>query len=349
MSASTKSLQDLAAKKTIEALLKSDTCTTDFLALDDHQKGLIFTSLIKQYKTLQDDSARLEALEGRTPWLDWALYARGHDRIPRAHGEFDGDDADDDADDDDDDHEHANTDADRDEDAAHVGDLITFEEDLARSAAKHAHWRETNPHGIKKILREKWTYATSSQHELYERSFNVFRNPHFSVMSLLIHGATAAGKMEMCNEQDQMGGGGGEDAKCKFQWNEHHYLWDKISSQLLYYRVTSMFGMPPAVEGDGYKVAWWAELAYKGDQAGRGATTARTPVEDSAPEASEVEVLAILQIGDWKGSPSASCRARDQKSLDAALELLNFLTQVEMPHTYVSHFSFIEAVHLESA
>jgi hypothetical protein len=61
MSASTKSLQDLAAKKTIEALLKSDTCTTDFLALDDHQKGLIFTSLITQYEELQDDSARFEA------------------------------------------------------------------------------------------------------------------------------------------------------------------------------------------------------------------------------------------------------------------------------------------------
>jgi hypothetical protein len=57
---------------------------------------------------------------------------------------------------------HANADADGDEDATLVENVTTLEGDLARSAVKHARWREINPHGIKEILREKWTYATSS-------------------------------------------------------------------------------------------------------------------------------------------------------------------------------------------
>jgi hypothetical protein len=88
------------------------------------------------------------------------------------------------------------------------------------------------------------------------------------MMSLFIHGATAGGKIEVCNPLDQIDEAGGVNANCKVPWNEHHYLWQKISSQLLYYRITSMFGMPRSDETDGYKVAWWVELVYKRDQAG---------------------------------------------------------------------------------
>jgi hypothetical protein len=335
MSSSTKSLQELAAEKIIEALLESDTCTADFLALDDHQKGLIFTSLITQYKTLQDDSARLNAQEKRTPWLDWELRAKDHDRISKMDGEPDKSDEDDD---DDDDNER---DASGDDDEPDPEDeAISFEADLARRHAAttaRARWRGIDPHGIKEAFRKKWTYSPPSQHQLWERKFDLFRYPRFDIMSLQIHGATAAGRLDICSFQDQ-DPQHGQEAKCKVAWNEHHYLWQKISSPLLYYRVTSMFGMPPRDETDGYKSAWWVEMLYKGSQTERRSAQATNGVDNEVSEANTNEILAVLQLGDWKGGPTASCRASNQESLEAALDLLRFLTQIEMPHTYVSSY-----------
>lgn len=92
-----------------------------------------------------------------------------------------------------------------------------------------------------------------------------------------------------------------------------HYSYDfsffeRISSQLLLYRLTVVFGMPPPRESDGYKCCWEVELRHS-------------------------DGGSVLRLGDYKGAANASFYGAKEAS-DDALQLLNFLTQLECPHTY---------------
>ena len=81
-----------------------------------------------------------------------------------------------------------------------------------------------------------------------------------------------------------------------------------VSSQLLLYRLTVTFGMPPPQEGDGYKSCWQADLQYS----------------DGA---------SVLSFQDYKGAAGARFYGTAEASVDA-LKLLNFLTGMKCPHTY---------------
>ena len=83
---------------------------------------------------------------------------------------------------------------------------------------------------------------------------------------------------------------------------------DRISSPLLLYRASVIFGMPPQNETDGYKCCWELLLQHS---SGKG----------------------TLELGEHKGCPSARFHGTKAASNDA-LDLINFLTYVKMPHTY---------------
>ena len=83
---------------------------------------------------------------------------------------------------------------------------------------------------------------------------------------------------------------------------------DRISSPLLLYRATVVFGMPPPDITDGYKSCWQLVLKHS---SGKG----------------------TLELGEHKGCPSARFDGSKAVS-DDALDLINLLTHVEMPHTY---------------
>ena len=83
---------------------------------------------------------------------------------------------------------------------------------------------------------------------------------------------------------------------------------DLISSQLLLYRTTIIFGMPPADESDGYKCCWKLMLRH---HSGNG----------------------TLELDEHKGCPCARFSGSKDAS-DDALDLINFLTYLKMPHTY---------------
>lgn len=85
-------------------------------------------------------------------------------------------------------------------------------------------------------------------------------------------------------------------------------LYDIISSQLLLYRITVIFGMPPVDDSVGYKLCWTLTLQH---HSGKG----------------------YLQFGEWKGGATARFHGSKEAS-DDALTLLNFLTYVKMPHHY---------------
>ena len=87
-----------------------------------------------------------------------------------------------------------------------------------------------------------------------------------------------------------------------------HSLFDKISSQLLLYRVMTTFDMPPPIETDGYKSAWHVDLFHQ-------------------------DGISTLALSDNKGAPSTRFSGTSGASVDA-LGLLNFLTGMNCPHTY---------------
>ncbi|KAL9117936.1 MAG: hypothetical protein Q9187_005523 [Circinaria calcarea] len=85
-------------------------------------------------------------------------------------------------------------------------------------------------------------------------------------------------------------------------------FWFRISSQLLLYRLTVTFGMPPPKETDGYKSCWEIELVH-------------------------CDGASVLEFGEHKGAASARFRGTTDAS-DDALKLLNFLVGINCPHTY---------------
>jgi hypothetical protein len=86
------------------------------------------------------------------------------------------------------------------------------------------------------------------------------------------------------------------------------YLRDRISSQLLFYRLAVTFGMPPPVETDGYKVCWEINLQHHDES-------------------------STLEFYDYKGSAEVRFFGSNDAS-DDALKLVNFLVGMECLHTY---------------
>jgi len=85
-------------------------------------------------------------------------------------------------------------------------------------------------------------------------------------------------------------------------------LCDRISSQLLLYRLTAVFGMPPRKGTDGHRSCWQASLRHQDDG-------------------------SILFLQDFKGRPDVMFWGSGRGSA-SALKLLNFLAGPDCPHTY---------------
>jgi hypothetical protein len=82
----------------------------------------------------------------------------------------------------------------------------------------------------------------------------------------------------------------------------------RVSSQLLLYRLTVMFGMPPPKKGDRYKSCWEVHLRH-------------------------CDGASVLRFRDYKGGPSLGFNGTAEASADA-LKLLNFLVGESCRHTY---------------
>jgi hypothetical protein len=82
----------------------------------------------------------------------------------------------------------------------------------------------------------------------------------------------------------------------------------RVSSQLLLYRLTVTFGMPPPKELDGYKSCWEVDLQH-------------------------CDGASVLSFWDYKGAASVGFDGTTEASADA-LKLLNFLIGEGCRHTY---------------
>lgn len=82
----------------------------------------------------------------------------------------------------------------------------------------------------------------------------------------------------------------------------------RVSSQLLLYRLTVTFGMPPPKEGDAYKSCWEVDLRH-------------------------CDGASVLNLRDYKGRASTSFYGTTEASADA-VKLLNFLVGESCWHPY---------------
>ncbi|KAH8745558.1 hypothetical protein F5883DRAFT_586889, partial [Diaporthe sp. PMI_573] len=98
------------------------------------------------------------------------------------------------------------------------------------------------------------------------------------------------------------------DERRKHAVEKSFFLHQAISSQLLYYRLAVVFGMPEPVTTDGYKTCWSVVLQFR-DKTGR------------------------LELSDSKGGAwAAFCGSEDASK--AALWLLGWIVSDQVPHTY---------------
>ena len=82
-----------------------------------------------------------------------------------------------------------------------------------------------------------------------------------------------------------------------------------ISSQLLLYRLTAVFGMPPPNPDVGYKTCWTVELVYRGD------------------------TNNVFLLEDYKGGVNIRFHGSPEAGI-SALDLLNWLISNKVPHEY---------------
>lgn len=251
-----------------------------------HQQKLIFTQLLSDYGRLQAENERLKASEKNTPSLDWQLYAKRHDRIDDGEGLDVSDDE---------------------------GDWDADELE-ARAVRRVKYDPNTNGHVMKEKYTTEWRYASPEDTAYAEMSTHRMAENNFDIMTLLSHGGEdSSSELTICDHAQRK--------SCGFSYREHHHLYERISSQLLYYRLASVFGMPPVAEVDGYKCAWWAHLVFIGP-------------DGKADKDGEFRETGYLSLGDWKVSSTASFQGDSKEVLDKALALMSFLTGLNCPHTY---------------
>ena len=82
----------------------------------------------------------------------------------------------------------------------------------------------------------------------------------------------------------------------------------RISSQLLYYRISVLFGMPSARRTDGYKSCWEVELRH-------------------------IDGTSILRLYDSEGAAAVGFNGLDGSASNDGLELINFLVSLNCLHT----------------
>lgn len=105
-------------------------------------------------------------------------------------------------------------------------------------------------------------------------------------------------------QEQQWRGSGRQDLRLRMA----NRFTNRMSSQLLLYRIACIFGMPPQKECDGYKACWRVHLRHCG-----GAST--------------------LVLGERKGAINVHFEGSSEGNQDA-LELINLLVGTECLHTY---------------
>jgi hypothetical protein len=270
-----KSLQVLVASKVVEELLMCDNPTTEFFKLDEHLQKLVFAQFLSKYAGLEKRNEHHRIHEWLTPFLDWNLYSKEHDLIEFPEEIDPQNDAE----------EH---------------DLNEVPEQFDPQSDEN----KTNGHVLKAKFLELWHHATDRElREPAEGETNrdLWQN-RFDPLNVCSHGDE--GKFTVCNAFDDCE----NTPPCGFLPREHRYLSHRISTQLLYYRVATTFGMPPAHSTDAYKVSWKAILQHK-------------------------DGTSQLYLNDWKGNAHSSFSGTKEAREDA-LELLNFLTGLNCPHPF---------------
>ena len=149
-------------------------------------------------------------------------------------------------------------------------------------------------------FQEKWSYAEDTEED--ER---LDITSWWSAWDLRVEDLTSnRSRLVLRNRKSKTS----SDAFRLLQSEDSARFTDSISSQLLYYRLTAVFGMMPHSVSDEYKCCWTTDLFCEG---GKGR----------------------LCLNEHKGAAEVHFYGTEDGSIEA-LQLLNFLVGNKVPHSY---------------
>jgi hypothetical protein len=241
-----------------------------------------FKQVFRDHARLVKGNKRYKVTERRTPHLDWLLYTRPHGRIK----------------------------------SPDEGEIVVVEEDgnsdedhsggsQSNKALRNDMNEPRNSYLLRVKFLQQWRYAIEPELATFfseQISHRIQQNKtHFDNSTLCSHDLEGELAVYEYSEHSKHppGYGHGYDA--------HKSLDDKISSQLLYYRLTTIFGMPPQRKLNAY-YTWRATLIYKDGE-------------------------SCLEVGDCNGSATVYFHGTKEAKA-SALALLSFLTGLNCPHPY---------------
>lgn len=156
-------------------------------------------------------------------------------------------------------------------------------------------------YGKARSFESMWSYEGEEEEDENGNPNPRFTFGDYNFGTYDVFSKTPLSEMEKCEHEDRMG----MCITCMSLQN--CAFWQRISSQLLLYRVAVTFGMPPPRELDGYKSCWEVKLKH--------------------PDGS------TLTLYDFKAAASLQFLG-SRAAADDALELINFLAGMNCPHTY---------------
>jgi hypothetical protein len=265
------SLRKLCEQKALKHLLGSDNPEREFAALEPRVQELLFSSLRKENDRLSEAEKKWRLLTTYCPRIDTQIYM-GSTRIPPDDGED-----------------------------------------------------EENSYHLRDTFFDQWSYVNEDGHGNGNTGEEVAARRNEALRSTI--GAVGANQ-----------GGSGPETVCDTSWNGMNlfsesldsdlklcfhdrlnrcpcfsdrtllFLSRLVSSQLLLYRITATFGMPPPSEDDGYKTCWAVELLNH-------------------------DRVSVLSFQDYKGAADVRFYGTADASVDA-LKLLSYLAGMKCVHTY---------------
>jgi len=262
------SLQEISEKKVLEQILQSDNPDADFASLEPRAQRLVFSRLRTEHARLLEVDQKWCALKSHCPSTDIEIYLNSR----RTYEEDDEED--------------------EQEDDQNGYDLQEIQNQWSYPVGAH----ENEDGGRENIARPAGNAEGVEATEEEGESLEAKRNVEWHKSNLVADSSDS--DIRLCFHNS------GPWCDCMSRWLNTR----RLSSQLLFYRLTVVFGMPPPREQDGYKSCWEVDLQYS----------------DGA---------SVLSFYDYKGAGNLRFSGTSKAS-DDALKLLTYLFGMKCLHTY---------------
>lgn len=274
------SLKTLAANEALKQILQPEFSESQFVSLPPHLQKLLFSKLREEVDRLRGKEDRWRAVVQSCAPADLQLYLRNQYWVPSIKG-------------------------------LEVKPASKGENEV-ESRKRERNSGELSGYRLRKYFIDRWSYLTEDgETELEARLSRRSRTADSSSGKTArmqwsdwsLYRDPEEGTMKLCEHEEFS-----LVCSCGPLWNRG--LSYQISSQLLLYRLTATFGMPPPRETDRYKSCWDCAIKFDDDD------------DDS-----------VGRIMDWKGTISLSFEGTITASKEF-VKLINYIVGYKCLHSY---------------